>query len=215
MKFRMRSITLACVAVAMACMAEGVASAQEGARRGGGRGMNLISVVANAEVQKDLVLSPEQIAKVKEVTDAYTAAADAVRERQIRGAELQSAISKIVEEHKPKLAEAVSAEQMKRLEEIVLQARGAGALTEEPLAKALDLSDDQKAKIADANKQYSDKVSEVGGGGGDQARELRRERDEAIMGVLTQEQKDKLASMKGKEFDVSKLRTRRGGGSSN
>jgi Spy/CpxP family protein refolding chaperone len=214
MKFQMRSIQMAFVAVALTGMVAQRGFAQEGGRRGGGRGMNLISVAANADVQKELTLSPEQIAKVKVVTDAYTTAAGALRDRQIRGAEMQAAVAKLVEEHKPKLAEAISADQMKRLEEIVLQARGAGALSDEAVAKALDLSDDQKAKIAEANKQYTDKVREAGGGGGEQTRELRQERDEAIMGVLTQEQKDKLASMKGKEFDVSKLRQRRGGNSS-
>lgn len=214
MKFRMRLIEVAGVTLALTLAVGELASAQDGGRRGGGRTSNLISVAANADVQKELALSPEQITKVKAVTDAYTAAVDAARDRQLERSELQAAISKVVEEHKPKLSEAISADQMKRLEEIVLQARGAGALSDEPLAKALGLSDDQKTKIADANKQFTDKLREAGSGGGDQIRELRTQRDEAIMGVLTQEQKDKLASMKGKEFDVSKLRQRRGGGAS-
>jgi hypothetical protein len=250
MKRWMRLTGTACVAVAMTCMVAGFVSAQDqqGGRRGGGRGFgggfgrgfqqNIFSVVTNEDVQKDLALTEDQVAKVKTVTDSYNEAVRAAvpeggfgggpdsdvsqEDRQKRLTDFQAATAKILEESKPKLAEAISADQMKRLDEIVLQSKGANALAEEAVAKSLDLSEEQKTKVADATKAYAAKQQEIfaGGFGGspEEGRERMekmqaagKERDEAIMGALTQEQKDKLASMKGKEFDVTKLR-RFGGG---
>jgi hypothetical protein len=238
----MRMTGTACVAVALLASTALAQNEQGGGRRGGrgfGRGgmftQNVFSVVANEDVQKDLALSEEQIAKIKEVSDAYGEAVGKAmpeggfrdlsgEERQKRMAEYQAAINKVLEENKPKLAEAISADQMKRLDEIVLQAKGTSALNDEAVAKALDISEEQKTKIADATKTYGEKQRELFSGGGfggnpEEARErmekmqaLGKERDEAIMGALTQEQKDKLVSMKGKEFDVAKLRPRFGGG---
>lgn len=240
----MRLTGTACVAVAMLGMVAGTASAQEGRRggRGGfgggfGRGgmfpTTPFTVAMNEDAQKELGLTEEQITKVKAASEAYMTALresapqggfpgqDATQEeRQKWVAERAAAAAKVLAEQKPKLAEAVSADQMKRIEEIVLQAQGTNALSDEAVAKALDLSDEQKTKIADATKTFGEKQRELFtsgfGGNPEEGREkmqaLGKERDEAMMGVLTQEQKDKLASMKGKEFDVSKLRGRGGFG---
>jgi hypothetical protein len=173
----------------------------------------------------------KQVAKTKSLSEQFKAAVlQAVppsrvsierspEEREKLRAEIRAAITNGLNEYKPKLAVIVTPEQMKRLEEITLQSIGASALKNETVAKALGFSDEQKTKIAELEKQLDDKLRETRLDASDQeSREKRRtlsaEYAKTLMDVLTQEQKDKLESMKGKAFDVSKLGPRFGGRSS-
>lgn len=231
------------VATVLACLAASSAFAQpqDGGRRGGGRGFggggfgmfapSVMTVVGNEDVQKDVGFSEEQVAKIKTLQEEYGKAVQAAlpaggneggpgaerpsrEEREKRRVEGQAAIAKVVDEYRPKLAEIATPEQVKRLDQIVLQAKGVNALTEEAVAKSLDLSAEQTTKIAEVTREYREKQSELfaPGAQGDReermekGRELNKAREEALIGVLTQEQKDKLAELKGKEFDVAKLR---------
>jgi Spy/CpxP family protein refolding chaperone len=255
----MRLAGTAGIAVAMVCAAS-VSYAQNdgpgggrgrGGRGGGfgfggggmgfGGGRDIVSISGNEAVQKDLALSEEQVAKLKELADAFRDARRSAtqdlgfgppgegeqpsrEEMAKRMTAMQEATAKVVEEFKPKLVEIVSAEQLARLEGISLQARGTQALTDKAIAEKLAISDEQKTKLSDAEKDYAAKRGELfgagfgggGGGGGGDFREkmqaLTKERDDAVMAVLTQEQKDKLAELKGKEFDVSQLGGRGGRG---
>lgn len=255
----MRLAGTAGLAVAMVCAATVSFAQEDGGGRGrggrggrggfgggfgggmfGGGGQDVVSLAANEAVQKDLALSEDETAKVKELTDAFRDARRSAmqdlgfgppgegeqpsrEEIAKRTAAMQEAMAKVVDEYKPKLAEIVSADQMARLEGISLQARGTQALTDKSVAEKLAITDEQKTKIADAEKSYTEKRGELfgagfggGGGGGGDFREkmqaLTKERDDAVMAVLTQEQKDKLTELKGKEFDVSQLRGRGGRG---
>jgi len=238
MKRWMRLAAAACVAVAL--LGSTSLAQNEGGRRGGGgrgfaeglgtRAPNAFSFVTNEAVQIELSLTEEQATKVKAISgdfgnSVFSRMPDGgffgrpgddvtVEERQKRRLVFQAAINAAIEEHMPKLDQAISADQMKRLDEIVLQAKGTGALSDEVLAKALELSDEQTAKIADANKQYDDTLRELGGIAGaglQKTKELRDERDKAIMDTLTLSQKDQFAQMQGRQFDLSKLRPVRPG----
>ncbi len=81
-------------------------------------------------------------------------------------AEVRVKTDKLIAEKKPQLAAILSAEQMTRLEEIVLQAKGAEALNDAEIQAKLMINDDQKAKLAAVSKEFGDKMRELGGFGG-------------------------------------------------
>jgi len=77
--------------------------------------------------------------------------------------------------------------------------------------KALDITKEQQEKIATINKDYQEKMAALrqnagGGGGGLEAfTKLREEQSADIAKVLTKEQGDKWATLKGKAFDTTTL----------
>lgn len=132
-------------------------------------------------------------------------------------------VMKMIEEKGNDIQEKVDSilkdEQKSRLKELSLQARGAAGLEDEEVAKALELSDDQKKKLADIREEGNAAIQEAmqnlraGGGAQGEIREkmgkLREELSEKALAVLTDNQREKLAKMKGAEF---KFPQQRGGG---
>lgn len=208
---------------------------------GGGMGgpQSALMLAGNPAVQKELGVSEDQIAKLKTLSDEARAELsegggppEGLRdlpeaERRAKMTEMMAkraeAARKVNAKFKPKLAEVLDAKQVERLDQITLQAAGAQAYAEPEVAKALNLSKEQQDKIASINKEASEKQRELfggaggGGGGGDfqerfaKMAELNRAREKDLAAVLTSEQSDQLAKMKGKEFDVGQLRGGPGG----
>jgi Spy/CpxP family protein refolding chaperone len=134
-------------------------------------------------------------------------------ERRAAREKLAAATKKVNDKFEPKLKEALSAEQFKRLQEIHVQAAGIDALTDSRVAKELALTDEQTKKIADVRADYRQKQQALGRDAGQDARrDLRQEETKKATEVLTAEQQEKLTALKGKEFDRSQLRGGRGDG---
>lgn len=210
--------------------------AQEGQKgRRGGRGgigfggINLLSVAANEAVQKEIGADEATAGKIRSLNDEHR---DAIQneapfnfrdlqnlsddERAAKVREWNEKRSAVTAKFEPKLKEALSADQFKRVKEIYVQALGSQALTNREIAKELALSEDQTKKISDLQSEYDGKRRELfAGGAGADARakfgELREEEANKVTEVLTKEQQDKFAALKGKEFDTSVLRQGRGG----
>ncbi len=139
-------------------------------------------------------------------------------------AAMQKAMQERQAKERTDLAAILSADQMKRLDEISLQMQGTNALTQEKTQKDLGLSTDQVAKIKDLQTKQREAMQSVF----EKMRneELTREEaqasmekntkamDEELLKVLTTEQKAKFESMKGKPFkaDPNVGFGRRGGG---
>ena len=211
------------------------AVAQQGRGRGGfgfGGGNSLIRLAGNEAVQKELGLGETEKSKVETISQEY---GDAMREemqaaggggnfqdlsddeRQKLFAKIREIATKVNETYEPKLKEALTADQFKRLQEISVQAGGVDAISDPRVAKELALTEEQTKKIADLRADYREKMRGLfGPDAGDDARtkmrELREEETKAVTEVLTKEQQDKLTALKGKEFDVSQLRGRGGPG---
>jgi hypothetical protein len=124
----------------------------------------------------------------------------------------------------PQLKEGLTAQQLARLQEIQTQFNGSQGLTSPEMIKALDLSKEQQEKITAVNQDFGRKQRELfqpGGGGGApdfqamaaKREELVKEREAKAAEVLSKEQQEKLAKLKGKPFDLSQLQPqgRRGG----
>lgn len=152
-----------------------------------------------------------------------------LEEMQKRMAETREKTEKLIAEKKPALMAILSADQATRLEQIVLQAKGGEALNDKDLQAKLMMTDEQKEKLASITKEFGDKERESFAGmrreGGEgrgnfdpeamrAAMEKRaaigKERDAALVAVLTPAQAEQFDMLKGKEFaDLEAVR--RGG----
>lgn len=214
------------------------AGAQEGQKgRGRGRagglfgGDSLISLATREAVQKELGVGEAEKAKIETISresnearrEEMSAAGGGANfqnlsddEREKLFAKGREISAKINAKFEPKLKEALTADQFKRLQEIFVQAAGPAALSEAWVVKELAITDEQTKKIADIRADYQQKTRSLFGQGfSEETRaklgELRDEEAKQVNQVLTKEQQDKLAALKGKEFDVSVLRQGRGG----
>jgi Spy/CpxP family protein refolding chaperone len=236
---RFLGITLPLLAVSM--LAGNVAFAQG---RGGGRGGfgfggpgfgGAGMLLGNPQVQKELKLSDDQVAKVTEIQQAAFAGFGrggagggggqnlSDEERQKRREEFQ----KTMEENNKKLLAVLDEGQNARLKQIQLWMGGvAGLVRDEETSKALKLTADQKEALKTIGEESMKKNQEIGAGfrGADeeqrtklmaQMTEIRKETEAECEAVLTDEQKAQFTKMKGPkfEFDMSAFGrgNRRGG----
>jgi len=230
-----RLTSLVVVALALGLSATSVFAQGQGGGRGrggfGGGGFfqrDVLSLIANEAVVKELGVSEEVAAKLKKISDDNRAdvrkavgdtrlgqdATDA--ERAERRKKSEEAAKTARETYLPKVKETLTAEQYKRVQEIVYQANG---LSDPEVVKALEITKEQQDKIAAINKEAGEKTRALftgGAGGGEGAREkmqeINKERTTQVAAVLTADQTAKWNTMKGKEFDLAKLRPMGGPG---
>src|SRR5262245_24752516 len=134
----------------------------------------------------------------------------------------------LTEKFVPQLKAALSKEQFERVQQIDWQVQGSRALLDEAypggseLARLLEITKQQQEKIAGIARDYDQKQGELrrsaigeGGRGGAapndiqalraKMQELDKERDARTTDVLSKEQQEKYARLKGKAFDVAQL----------
>jgi hypothetical protein len=210
---------------------------------------NPLMLVQNPAVQKEIGLEGEAVEKVQKIAGAFRDEMMAESEKagitfggqQLEGLspeeretkmrevteKRQAMMAKLNEKFVPQLKEALTAPQFERVQQISLQAAGSQALTRPDVVKALDLTKEQKEKIAGVNEEFAKKLNELGpggrggrggaGGGGvggppadfqemmAKRQELNKERDSKATEVLGKEQQEKYEKMKGKPFDLAQL----------
>jgi Spy/CpxP family protein refolding chaperone len=208
------------------------AQAQRG-RGGFGRTQSLFSLAGNEAVQKEIGLT--DAAKVEALEDEYRDAMqaelasagvsfdgirdlpEAERNAKIRELSTKSAeaAKKVGDKLEPKLKEALTAEQFKRLGEIKIQANGIASLSEATVVKELGLSDEQQKKIAAIRDEGDKATRELFASAGENFREAMTKVREANAKTLAQAtdvldagQKEKFAALKGKPFDTAQLQGR-------
>jgi Spy/CpxP family protein refolding chaperone len=179
--------------------------AQRGQRGpGGGFGrVTSLFLLTQKSVQQELKLSDEQIKKLTELADKQRQTLAelgnlAREERQQKMREQTQAADKAV-------AEILQPEQQKLLKQIVLQQRGAQALSEPEVADALGLSAEQKEKLKTIRDEAQREMRELfQGGNREEAQkkvaDLRKATEEKAQEVLTPEQKTKWKEMVGEPF---------------
>jgi Spy/CpxP family protein refolding chaperone len=137
--------------------------------------------------------------------------------------ERQAKFQEIRKDQDEKIGSILDAKQKDRLKEIVLQQTGAFALIDKDVAEALKLTDDQVNKIKELADGFQKEMREAAqsarnGGDASGAREtftkIRKEGQEKLLAVLTDEQKAKFEKMKGAKIDLPPggFGRRRGGG---
>ena len=206
----------------------GPASAQErkdgGERGGADRGPALGMLLTNTSVQEELKLSDEQTKKVdaavSEVRQKHREDIEKLRDasgsdRAERWGELRR---KIDEETREATRGVLQPEQVRRLRQIRMQARGADALASPRLQEALDLTSEQKAKIHEINEDGHEDAREIFREAGEdragamkKLQALHKETLERASAVLTAKQKEQWKEMTGEPFQI-RWEGRRGGG---
>ena len=215
--------------VAFACAAQ--AQEREGSRRGSGRGSSrgsLLSLLRLEQVQKEMKLSEEQTAKVKEVVEKlgtemreqYTALRE-IEDRQQRTEKTTALSDEFDGKLREQLRDVVPREQMMRLYQIRMQVRPVvDSLANRYVAGRLELTDQQKEKLAEIAKDSQAKQSELYATMRDatdeqrsdvyqKLRQVRSDADEKALGVLTAEQKAAFEEMKGEKIELEMRRGRR------
>lgn len=183
------------------------------AQRGGfqglgmGGGANLLGIPA---VQAELKLTDAQKTQVTEMAQKLRQNLQGLAQRlqsataEERGkilAELQAANRKAVDS-------ILNDDQKKRFREITLQQQGMTAVATPDVAGELKLTDEQKSKIQAVQREQQAAISELFQGGGDPAaaREkfaaLRKQTEEKIAAILTDDQKAQWKSMLGAPFTL-------------
>ena len=172
-------------------------------------------ILMNPQVQAELKLTEDQVAKLREALrpaggpggpggaggrGGFGGGADPQAREQMR-----------LEQEK-KIKEILSAEQYKRYQEISLQLEGPAALARKEIADKVGLSDSQREKIQAILEEQRATMRDMfqGGAGGDrqammeEMQKLRKATDEKILGVLTAEQKKTWEGMLGKPFQLQR-----------
>ncbi len=223
-------------ALGLSLVAVALVAAPAWGQQGRGRGFfnrsqSLVSLAGNEAVQKDLGIS--DAAKVNAIAEEYRdvvraatsdidfqglrdlpQAEQAAKMREYT-AKREEAEKKANETFEPKLKEALTAEQLKRLGEIKIQANGISSLLDAALVKELGVSDEQVKKITavreESDKARNELTAGLRGGGGNfqevmtKIRELGAQSLTKATDVLDAGQKEKFAALKGKAFDVSQI----------
>ena len=199
-----------------------VVQAAEGPRGGfgGGRG-SLLGLLRLEQVQKEMKLSAEQTAKVKEIVeklgaemrDQFATLRD-IEDREQRQAKMDELNNEFDGKIREQLRDVLEREQTMRLYQIRMQVRAVvDSLSSERLAGRLEITEDQKSKLAGIRKEMLAKQWELFGSMRDASedqrrdafqkmRQIRSEADEQALGILTAAQKESFESMKGEKFEL-------------
>jgi Spy/CpxP family protein refolding chaperone len=230
---RVRSwLVLAMVLVlAVAFTSAAVAQEREGSRRGSGRGFSrgsLLGLLRMEQVQGEMKLSEEQTAKVQklveklgtELREQYTALRE-IEDRQEMIKKATALGDEFDGKVREQLRDLVEREQIMRLYQIRMQVRSAvDSLSNRYVAGRLDLTDEQKKKLAEIAKDSQAKQSELFGTFRDATaeqrteayqkfRKIRSDADEKALAALTAEQKVAFEEMKGEKIELEMRRGRR------
>jgi Spy/CpxP family protein refolding chaperone len=205
--------------------------AAEGPRRGPGRGFSrgsLLGLLRLEQVQKEMNLNEEQTAKVQqlveklgaEMREQFTALRE-IEDRDQRRAKMTELGDQFDDKVREQLRDVVEREQMTRLYQIRMQVRPVvDSLANRYVARRLELTDEQKKKLAEINEESQAKRSELFAGMREASdeqrseafqkmRKIRAEADEKALAVLTAEQKQAFEEMKGKKIELEMGRGRR------
>jgi Spy/CpxP family protein refolding chaperone len=223
-------LSLVCLMSADAALAQGQGGRGGRGGFGGGFGTSPSTLVAIAQVQKELKMTDDQIALVKEMQAANQGAGgqrgrgnnqnqtDAERQERREQAE------KRAEERTAKVKALLTDDQNNRLKQIQLWVQGAARVSENAdAAKALALTDDQKAAFKAINdesgKKRGELMQKMRGSTPEQRQEittqvasLRKDTESEAMAVLTDEQKAQFTSLRGEKFELDMSQALQGGG---
>jgi Spy/CpxP family protein refolding chaperone len=180
----------------------GLAQPPRGGRGGPGMMGGPMMLLNQPSVQQELKISDEQKLQIQEAAAKLRASAGSLQ--GLDPSELQQKRQEMARESERTASKILHRDQMKRLKEITLQVQGARAFADPDLAKALDLTDDQKDKIK-ATEGGRGQRPQISPGNDPQAAQKRMEEMhkanlEKVMNILTPDQKAKYKEMTGEPF---------------
>ncbi len=199
-----------------------VANAQRGQ---GFRGMmrGPMGSITRADVQAELKLTDDQKDKITNLTDfqqnmpKFQAAMQEAGlsrddfQTEAGQKKMRAVMEKIQAQQKKDIEAVLTPDQVKRWNEVSIQLDGNSAILQPEIAKALGITDDQKAKIQDLQKVQMDAMRSMGEKMRNQELTMeefqaKRKKNDEVMDaelgkLLTDAQKAKLKEMGGKKFE--------------
>ncbi len=173
-------------------------------------------VLRELAVHDELHLSDSQRQSLQELNDRLDATFLALRNWPVE--KRQEKIGELTAESKRYVATLLDAQQQRRLGQMSLQIRGIQSLLDTRVAERLGVSSGQVKRIEDLIQQAGEKLKELHTrasageaheGLEEEAGRVRQQEQKKIVAVLSAEQQDKLRTLIGPPFALSKLgRTR-------
>lgn len=191
-----------------------------------GGGDPTLRLLGLPEVQKELDLMEDQIAKLKSVDDAYRQKRQKEfgdlrglpeDQRRAKFAELMEKRKAWNEQAIKEVQEILLPPQFDRLHEISIQVRGISALADPKVQDELGLSEQQKTKLKELRDSVETQMRAMFEGmrglsdeqrrtrmneGREKMEKLRKDVQDQTVAILSAEQRDKFEQMKGKKIDV-------------
>ena len=179
---------------------------------GGPFGGGIVGLIQTGEVQREIELSADQESELRTLRDTVqeeirSEMGDMFRnmrdlsddERRARFEEVRTRMEELNKSVEERLQKVLLPHQFDRLKQIDVQARvqrgGAAVLTDGELAETLGLTEAQREQIRERAEQVQQDLDA-------KIRQLRLDARNQLLEVLTTEQRAKLESMMGAEFDV-------------
>lgn len=208
--------------LALVTLSSSVEAQERQRRRGGFSGTNVVQLVRNDAVRKDVAVTDEQGGKLRELLASYQKEAGEVprvsreeiqklsdEERQKKFREMREARNKLTTKYREKLADVLEKKQMERLNQIRLQTMGSSAYRDPAVVKALDITREQQQKLNAARNKFLKELRQAEGRPtAEQYAKAREKLNAKVKELITEEQQKKFKELTGKPFDVSKLRRR-------
>jgi Spy/CpxP family protein refolding chaperone len=220
--------SLSALVTALVLVAASVVWAQPPGGRRGGFGMmgmrgSLLGLLRSEQVQKELKLSEEQVAKVNEISEKLReemseqfAALRDVEDREQQRAKMTELSNAMDRKAREQLRDVMEREQTMRLYQIRMQVRPVvDSLSSRRLAGRLELTEEQQTKLAQIDKEMQAKQTELFSAMRDASdrgeffqkfRQLRSDTDEKALAVLNDEQKEAFKKMQGEKFELEMRR---------
>jgi peroxiredoxin len=173
------------------------------------------SLVHEDAVPADLKLTPQQRKDFRAALDEFDLRLLPLRNRT--AAEASAGSAKIVAEAQAALSRILKPQQQTRLDKLVVRQLGTGALGLDRVRKPLALSAEQQTKIDEAIAQSQAALGKLREPGAvknydeqlAKTTQIQKEERETILAILSENQKQKWASLMAADFDLAKLgRTR-------
>jgi Spy/CpxP family protein refolding chaperone len=151
-------------------------------------------------VQEDLKLSSSEADKIAEYTSKQHDEARKVLD--LPEADRKAKFDRLAAQNEEFLTGHLTADQRKRLNQIAMHEAGLLWVTRSSVARELNLTDQQKQKARDYQKEARDKLLEVMSGATKESRReklaaLRKDNHDKLMSLLTDEQKAKWQKLAG------------------
>ena len=199
----------AIAAIAILSIAD-MSFAQGGRGRGWWGGGGMTGLLRNDKVQEELELVDDQLEEIEELqTEVWTDMRQMFRgggfrdmdrdEREEKMAEFREKMAERTKEMEADVKDILLPHQFTRLKQLNFQqeaSRGGttGLASSETIIDALGITDEQKEKMKKAAEEAAKKLE-------NKIKELRKQAETEVLGVLTAEQRAKFKELRGEAFD--------------
>jgi hypothetical protein len=192
-------------------------TAQSGGGRVGGDSPNDPTYLLESEsVLRELELSDEQVLRLQRLRKEEEQSARTFFRGMIGMSQeqIQARLDKRAKAERAKIAKILTPQQMQRLDEINIQAAGVSALGFDEVARAIELTTDQRKLLRELGEESRRRLTELNmAQSGQEERkqkhqEIIAERASKALAVLTDAHKEKFAAIQGKPFDLSTIQPR-------